>query len=356
MASIDFVGVSVASGDTTILEEISFSVADGELVGIIGPSGSGKTTLIRTVAGLEAVASGTLLIDGADSRRVPVAERDVAMVHQDPALFLHRNVQRNVAFPLEIRRQTAEEIRERVGAETRALHLEHLLTRQASHLSRGEAQLVQIARALVRAPRVLLLDEPLASLDEQLQRRMRAELSLLQGGYGVTTIMTTNDPIDAVTMPSRLVALDHGRVVQSGTVAEVRDDPVTLDVAMSTGEWWTLPITVHQRAGGLWLVTAANGRHVVEHRAWTPALQAHVGRDLRLGFRPEDVTPAPSGSIDGVVIRVVPGAATGLYVDVGGHTIGVRSGAGCEVGQRVSFRLDQATVFDGDGRRVCRLG
>jgi ABC-type sugar transport system ATPase subunit len=228
MASVEFDSVTIAVNGTIVLSDVSLDIADGEFVGVIGASGSGKTTLIRTIAGFTDVVRGRVLLDGLDVAGTKTADRDLGMVFQEPVMFPTRNVRRNVSFPLEIRRQEREEIRDRVDAEARAMHLEHLLTRRPDELSRGETQLVEIARAMVRTPRVLLLDEPLASLDAARQAQMRTELAVLQSGYGVTTIMATNDPVDAMTMPSRLVVIHRGNIVQVGHPDVVHRRPSTL--------------------------------------------------------------------------------------------------------------------------------
>lgn len=231
---------------TEALGGVDLDVGDGELMAVVGVSGSGKTTLLRVIAGLDPVASGSVLMDGRDVTDLDPGSRDVAMVFQFPHLLPHRNVGRNVAFPLEVRRQTVDEIRTRVGAEARALHIETLLERSPNELAAGEAQLVQIARALVRVPRVLLLDEPLARLDAHVRERMRRELRMLQRGYGVTTVLATNDPVEAMAMSDRLAVLDAGRVVQVGPPLEVYRSPVSLLVARLTGP---LAITVLEVEG-----------------------------------------------------------------------------------------------------------
>lgn len=266
---------------TVALDRIDLDIGDGELVAVIGPSGSGKTTLLRAIAGLDA-AAGTILMDADDVTALPPSERDVAMVFQFPHLLPHRTVGRNVAFPLEVRRETIAEIRTRVSAEARALHIETLLGRSPQELSAGEAQLVQIARALVRVPRVLLLDEPLARLDAHVRERMRRELRLLQRGYGVTTILTTNDPVEAMAMADQLVVLDAGRVVQAGPPLDVHREPASLLVAQLTGALDTAMVEVTADSDGYWL----RGPEGVE-RAWRPSLAAHVGGWVVRGVRPD---------------------------------------------------------------------
>ncbi len=351
MARVVFDEVTVAVDGDVVLDDVSLDIAHGEVVGVIGPSGSGKTTLIRTIAGFTDIVRGHLFFDDIDVTTMRTADRDVAMVFEEPALFRSRNVRRTVAFPLEIRKQAPEEIRHRVDAEIRAMHLEHLLGRQPHELSRGEAQLVQIARALVRAPRVLLLDDPLATLDTVRHEQMRSELAVLQAGYGVTTVIATNDPADAMQLSSRLVVLDAGRVVQFDTSWAVRRAPATLDAAAATGDCWRVTATVSaDTAGGFWLTVGgrgnATGRTAMRHRAWSAALQPYVGRQVTLGVRPEDVVVSSAGAIQGEVCTIVPGSPHSSICDVAGWRLGFRHEPEVRLHDLVRLRLDHLVVFD----------
>jgi ABC-type sugar transport system ATPase subunit len=351
MASVEFDSVTIAVGGTIVLSDVSLDIADGEFVGLIGPSGSGKTSLIRTIAGFTDVVRGRVLLDGIDVAHTKTADRDLGMVSQEPITFRTRNVRRNVSFPLEIRRQEWAEIRDRVDAEVRAMHLEHLLTRHPNELSRGETQLVQIARAMVRTPRVLLLDEPLANLDTARQAQMRTDLAVLQSGYGVTTIMATNDPVDAMTMPSRLVVIHRGKVVQVGRPDTVYRSPATIDAALGTGECWVLPATVRADREGFWLdvehrTGPAGAGPAFRHRAWTPALADHVGAEVKLGIRPRDVVVSPTGTILASMTKIVPGVPGGAYCDVAGWRCGLTLPADAREGDVVRVQIDRLLVFD----------
>jgi ABC-type sugar transport system ATPase subunit len=358
MARIDFDDVTVAVDGNVVLHNITLGIDDGEFVGVIGPSGSGKTTLLRTLAGFTDVVEGRVLLDGIDVTQVKTADRDIGMVFQDPVLFGNRNVRRNVSFPLEIQKRNVEEIAQRVNAEVRSMHIEHLLLRHPKELSRGEAQLVQIARAMVRTPRVLLLDEPLASLDVHLQARMRAELSMLQAGYGVTTVMTTNDPNDAVSMPSRLIVVDSGCVVQIDTPAAVRKRPATVDAAVSTGECWLLPATVLRADEGFWLrFDGRDGEEACRCKAWAPALSSRVGEAVVIGMRSDGVHIVANGTITARIRRVLPGSGGIALCAMGGRDIGVIADAGAGPDDIVNLRFDEFVVFDGaSGRSICSVG
>lgn len=272
--------------DEVALRSVTLDIADGTVVGVVGPSGSGKTTLLRVIAGLDVPDEGTVRFDGVDVTRASPAARDVAMVFQSPVLMPRRDVGRNVAFPLEIRHLPPSEVADRVRAEVRALHIEHLLRRAPTELSAGEQQVVQIARSLVRVPAVLLLDEPLALVDPAARARLRAELKMLQDGYGVTTVVATNDHVEAMVLPHRLVVLEAGSVVQVGTPLAVYHDPATLAAATATGEVdlsrWRVRVAdravVADRDGTVW------------HPTWIDAFGAHDGATVFAARRPDGAT------------------------------------------------------------------
>ncbi len=346
MAAVTFERAAIDVDGTRVLSDVTLDIADGEFLGVIGPSGSGKSTLLRAVAGFADVVSGRLLIDGDDMNGVRAGRRDVGMVFQDPVLFPNRTVERNIAFPLEVRRRPAEEIHDRVGAEVRAMHVEHLLERRPDTLSRGEAQLVHVARAMVRTPRVLLLDEPLATLDDALRNRIRAELRMLQEGYDVTTLMATNDPDDAMQLPHRLAVIHRGHVVQVGTPGEVRRAPATLDAALATGESSMLTVRVAGDHQGFWLESLP-GEGGFRHRVWAPVLAEWVGADVTLMIRPDDIVVSPTGPIVANVVRAVPGQPAVVMCAVAGRTMIVHhADAEADAGDRIRLRLDHGVVFD----------
>jgi len=349
MASLVFDDVSVTIDGTALLDGVSLDVADGEFVGVVGPSGSGKTMLLRATAGLVRTSRGTISFDGVDMTRETPGRRDVGMVFQQAALLPHVSVRRNVAFPLEVRRQTVEEIRRRVDAEVRALHIEELLLRRPDELSYGEQQMVQIARALVRVPRLLLLDEPFASLDEHLRQRMRSEIAMLQAGYGVTTMMTTNDPRDVAALAGSVIVLDRGHVAQVGPTADVRRWPRTLLAAAATGELSTFDATVIAERTGSWLVrNGQRGGPGLRIRAWSPAIAAYDGRRVTVAVRPEDVVAGRSGAVKAVIDRSIPGATVTVQVLAAGARIAAvpATGEALERGDEVGIRFDHVMVFD----------
>lgn len=349
MADVVLDRVSVGTKAPLRLAAVSLSIADGEFVGVIGGSGSGKTTLIRAIAGLESLSGGSVVFDGVDVTRSSPGERDIAMVFQSPALLGHLSVRDNVAFPLSTRRNDIDDTRQRVDAEARALRIDDLLHRAPNQLSVGEQQMVQIARALVRVPRVLLLDEPFAALDEQLRQRMRGEIGLLQEGYGVTTVMTTNDPIDAVSLPSKLVVLDEGRLVQFDRTDEVRRAPATALAAAATGHVSLVLMTVVADTRGFWLMREdPAGGELVRIRAWAPVLRSYVGREVLVGLRPEHVVVDVNGTVAARVERRITASPGSVQCVVAGQRITATTEPGTAVtaGDAITVRIDHHIVFD----------
>ena len=365
--------VSVRLDGHEVLRDVGFDVDDGTFAAVVGPSGSGKTTLLRLVAGLVRQQQGQVLFDGHDVSTVEPGRRGIGMVFQAPALFPHRNVRRNVSFPLEMRRETTASIRARVDAETRAMHIEHLLLRDPGELSRGEQQMVQIARTMVRAPRVLLLDEPFAPLDAHLRRTMRAEIKLLQEGYGVTTLMATNDPDDLGLLAEQIIVLGSGpaaspgsgpadtspshssppsrsspssnpsaggagrggtgrdgddggatTVVQSGSREQIAAAPFSLDVATSVGHLTTLRARIEVVSGEAWIVTPSGS---VRLRSWAPTSTTRHGEEVVLGFRAGELVAQPNGGILATFERRVPGSPEPLLCRVDGRLVNAIDGA-----------------------------
>ena len=347
MAAVALEAATVGTDGGHALDGVDLDIADGEFVAVIGPSGSGKTSLLRAIAGLAAVQSGRVLIDGRDTTGVAPGDRDVAMVFQQSALLPHRSVRRTISFPLELRRHQEAEIRQRVDAEVRALHIESLLERDPGHLAEGEAQLVQLARSMVRVPRVLLLDEPFAHLDEHVRATMRAEIGMLQRGYGVTTVMATNDGVDAMTLAHRVVVLDRGRVIQFATPDVVRWSPASLTAAMAAGDVSCFPAELVSDLDGDRIVRrGASGD--VEFRHLVSSHEAIDGcRAVVVGVRPNDVLLDQRGPIDAVVERHVPGPGRSVSYEFAGVRVEVATRPPLpDVGTHVRLRIRRVLVFD----------
>jgi ABC-type sugar transport system ATPase subunit len=223
------------AGDLTALSALDLTIPAGELLVILGPSGSGKTTLLRLIAGLEAPSSGGVWIEGREVTGVPPHRRDVAMVFQHPALYPHLRVLDNLAFGLRARGLPRNQVLARVNLVAGMLGLDHLLRRYPSALSGGERQRVAIGRAVVRQPRVLLLDEPFSSLDSPLRAALREDVVELHRRLGTTLVHVTHDQAEALVMGDRIAILDRGRLLQCGTPRMIYECPANRFVASFVG-------------------------------------------------------------------------------------------------------------------------
>lgn len=345
MASVVLDGVRVRKDGADVLRGVDLTVEDGALVALVGTTGSGKTTVLRTVAGLDRPVAGRVLIGGADVTGLPPDARDAALVFQRPAIYPNRTVRGNIAFPLEMRHQAVEEIRQRVGAEARALHIEALLAERPDRLSAGQQHAVQIARALVRQPAVLLLDEPFVTIDEVWSEQLRRELHLLRSGFGTTTLMAAAGAHDAMTADV-VVVLEAGRVAQVGAPLDVYHSPRTAAAAFLTGDADVFEVTVERDAegNGAWLRNPGFGV-----RTWRPAVADHVGRRLQLVVRPEWWQLDEQGAVRVTVDRVVfAGAGSSLACRAGDDrlTVALPDGATARAGETIALRLDRFALLD----------
>jgi len=246
------------------VDGVSFQVEPGAFYTLLGPSGCGKTTTLRCVAGLERPDGGAIMVAGrrvsGEGQFVPPHKRDIGMVFQSYAIWPHMTVFENVAFPLRVARGIpAKDISRRVEEALATVQLAGYGGRMATQLSGGQQQRLALARALVRRPKLLLLDEPLSNLDAKLRDLMRTEMRELQRALGITTLYVTHDQAEALSMSSRIAVMEHGRVMQEGTPREIYQRPAARFVADFVGNANFLDATVGERAdfGGMWLETAA---------------------------------------------------------------------------------------------------
>ena len=339
MAIVELEKVSKRYGDVVAVQDFNLSTTDGEFVVLVGPSGCGKTTTMRMIAGLEAITAGSIRIGGRDVVGMIPRERDVAMVFQNYALFPHMNVFGNMAFGLRLRKLPKKQIEEQVQRAAKILGIESLLNRKPKELSGGQRQRVALGRAIVREPRVFLMDEPLSNIDAKLRVEMRAEIIKLQRRLGVTTFYVTHDQVEALSMGDRVVVMLDGRVQQVGAPKDLYNKPANRFVAgfigspamnfvrvrsgkdgsISAGpdfriflpesliekvgqlgldEVWVGIRPEHlkiQRESGAITKNVINGRvEVVEPQGSTTIIQLSVGADIRLiALINEQVEPAP---------------------------------------------------------------
>ncbi|EXJ14305.1 ABC transporter ATP-binding protein [Imhoffiella purpurea] len=287
MAEIILEGVTKRFADgTTAVRDATFSIHDGELFILVGPSGCGKSTLLNMIVGLEEMSGGDLRVDGRSMRGVDPKDRDMAMVFQSYAIYPHMSVGENIAFPLKLAKVSAEETASRVSQVADLLGLGDLLDRKPETLSGGQRQRVAMGRAMVRRPKVFLLDEPLSNLDAQFRGQMRAELARLQRRLGVTTVYVTHDQTEAMTLGDRVAILRDGEVQQVATPRALYSAPANLFVAGFIG---TPPMNLlPARIGDDRLsVATAEISLTLDERA---AIDLPNG-PLIVGIRPESLVP-----------------------------------------------------------------
>ena len=289
-------------GDITVIHDLSLDVADGEFIVIVGPSGCGKSTLMRMVAGLETVTDGRILIDGKVVNQLEPAERDIAMVFQNYALYPHMSVYDNMAYGLKIRGLSKNEIREQVAKAADILELTHFLERRPRQLSGGQRQRVAMGRAIVRQPKVFLFDEPLSNLDAKLRVQMRLEIQKLHRRLGTTSLYVTHDQVEAMTLAHRMVVMNRGVAEQVGTPSEVFEKPASIFVAAFIGSPPMNLIPV--RVDSLRRVRDDKGMGLnVPGRLVPPELE---DREVYLGMRPEHMRlHAPGVPIEIEMIEVL---------------------------------------------------
>lgn len=292
--------VQKSFGSVTVIPEVDLTIEDGEFVVFVGPSGCGKSTLLRLIAGLEEASEGRVLIGGRDVTDAAPAARGVAMVFQSYALYPHLTVAENIAFPLKVAKLPRGEVGERVRAVAAMLDLEPLLDRRPRALSGGQRQRVSIARAVVREPAVLLLDEPLSNLDAELRVRMRHEFARLHQRLGATMIYVTHDQLEAMTLANRIVVMGEGRVEQVGAPMAIYDRPANLAVARAIGSPGMNLLAVRieaAREDGADVALPGGGTMRLGVRV--PA--GDVGAAATLGVRPEHLRPDEAGPFEGAV-------------------------------------------------------
>ncbi len=321
MASLRFEGVKKTyPNGTVVIHGIDVDVKDGEFVVIVGPSGCGKSTLMRMVAGLESVTAGQVLIDGKVVNDLEPAERDIAMVFQNYALYPHMSVFDNMAYGLKIRKFSKDEIKQRVNAAAAILELGALLERRPGQLSGGQRQRVAMGRAIVREPKVFLFDEPLSNLDAKLRVQMRLEIQKLHRRLKTTSLYVTHDQIEAMTLAERMIVMNQGVPEQIGTPGEVFDKPASVFVATFIGSppMNLLPVEVDAQGQ----IKQDNGQPVQFTSDLVPA--SVRGRKVFLGIRPEHINLHVPGVTTQVEMVEILGSEQLLHLGCGDYRIIVR--------------------------------
>ena len=301
---IEFKNVNKTFGGTSVVDDLSLKIDDGEFVVLLGPSGCGKTTTLRMLAGLESVTSGDIFIQGKRVNDVPTQHRDLAMVFQSYALYPHMTIAQNIGYPLRVRKLDKAERAARVKRVAAMLEIESLLDRKPRQLSGGERQRVALARAIVREPRAYLMDEPLSNLDARLRVQMRGELKHLQHQLGTTTIYVTHDQAEAMTLASRVAVMKKGRLQQFDAPMNIYNHPANRFVAEFVG---------------------------------SPSMNFIEGSPLTMGIRPEHIQvlsqPQDGAMAAKVYVTEQMGNETFVFLDAGTNRLIARAPA--------DFRADE---------------
>ena len=349
MAAISFERISKQYGKSgRTIHELSLQIADGELIVLVGPSGCGKSTLLRMVAGLESITEGTISIGDRVVNDVDPADRDIAMVFQNYALYPHMTVRQNLAYGLKNRGVPKPEIESRVAEAARIIALGSFLDRTPRQLSGGQRQRVAMGRAIVREPAAFLFDEPLSNLDAKLRVQMRGELRQLQRRLGTTSIYVTHDQLEAMTLADRLVVLNAGRIEQIGTPLEVYRKPASTFVAEFIGT----------PAMNLMAARFEGGRFHIGEGSLPAAGDLPVS-DVLVGVRAEDLRLAPPDAPDGLSMQVAYIEELGAQRLVHGHTAGlpiaIMLGVDFELAETLRLVADPAAIHVFDTATCKRL-
>ena len=362
MAEIELRNVDKHFGAVHVIRDVNLTVKDKEFVVFLGPSGCGKTTTLRAIAGLEAIDTGDILIDGVPVQNLHASQRDVAFVFQNYALYPHLTVYENMAFPLRAVRQSQEEVDRMVRSVATSLGISHLLKRRPSALSGGDMQRVAIGRSLVRRPKALLLDEPIGSLDAKLREGMRVELKRLHVENGSTSIYVTHDQVEAMSLADRIVVMNEGTLQQVGTPSEVYLYPANLFVAQFIGSpVMNIAATAVKDEGGSARI-AVDSESFELPRELLGMLEAKKAGELSLGVRPEGILISREEKpgyrpLEAHLIQPY-GAFDIVDLKVGGNTLRARTASRYvgRPGDRVWVRIDPAQAHFFDTKSGASLG
>jgi multiple sugar transport system ATP-binding protein len=371
VARVDFVEVSKSYGETGAVSNVNLTVEEGEFLVLLGPSGCGKSTLLKMIAGLEDVTDGEIYIDDRMVNYMHPAQRNVAMVFQNYALYPHMTVFDNIGFPLKMTGVPKQTIRDKVVAAAQVLGLDPYLDRRPEHLSGGQRQRVALGRAIVREPAVFLMDEPLSNLDAQLRVQTREELLKLHERLRTTTIYVTHDQIEAMTMGTRIVVMRGGVVQQVGKPQEVYDHPVNTFVAAFLGSPRINLYTGRIEGGEAGhAFVAGEVRIPLPDRLAREAISVTEGSEVAIGVRPEDIgialndaTPATAETVQlPARVALVEPVGSDLYVNAatGGISWMARTDPRLAVARgsavTLTLNLRHAHLFGPDGRNLALAG
>ena len=331
--SISFKRVVKQFGDTTVVDNLSLDIKDGEFVVLLGPSGCGKTTTLRMLAGLESITSGEIYLGDQLINDVPTQRRDLAMVFQSYALYPHMTIRENIAYPLRVRKLSGDIQKTKVERVAQLLEIESLLERKPRQLSGGERQRVALARSIVREPRAYLMDEPLSNLDARLRVQMRGELKRLQHQLKTTTVYVTHDQAEAMTLAHRVAVMQKGKLQQFDTPMNIYERPANKFVAEFVGS-----PSMNFLEGRV----DPNSRAFLSGEVKIPLKEEQLRHNgqVVMGIRPEDISiTTDRPTLDSLAARVyvteLLGNETFVFLMLAGDRLIARAGA--------DFRADEET-------------
>ena len=335
------------------VKDFNLDIKEKEFVIFVGPSGCGKSTTLRMIAGLEKISDGELWIDGKCMNEVPSCDRDMAMVFQNYALYPHMSVYDNIAYSMKLKKIPKKEIEKRVEEVAKKLGIFEVLDRKPKELSGGQKQRVAMGRAIVREPKVFLMDEPLSNLDAKLRNHMRGEISKLYQELSSTFIYVTHDQVEAMTLGTKIVVLKDGEIQQVATPRELYEQPENLFVAGFIG---TPPMNLFEGAcvpvnGVLHIKIGDALFPLPEQTAERLRRKDYINQEIVIGIRGEDIRLATDGTMEGKVeIYEMLGDHVYLYFTYNGQKVSVRVPADTTVQRedivRVTFDMEKIHLFD----------
>lgn len=347
-------------GGVTAVKDFNMDIKEKEFVIFVGPSGCGKSTTLRMIAGLEAISDGELLMDGKRMNEVPSCDRDMAMVFQNYALYPHMSVYDNIAYSMKLKHVPKTEIRQKVEEVAAKLGLSEVLDRKPKELSGGQKQRVAMGRAIVRKPKVFLMDEPLSNLDAKLRNQMRAEIAKLYQELDSTFIYVTHDQVEAMTLGTKIVVLKDGEIQQIATPQELYDHPANLFVAGFIG---TPPMNLFEGIcvpveGVLHIQIGDAQFKVPKQMAEALRRKDYINQKIIIGIRAEDMRLVPEGAMEAEVqVYEMLGDYAYLYISYAGQKVSVRVPADTKVrrGDRVKLMPDMEKIHLFDALRENRI-
>ena len=340
-------------GDVTVIEKMNLKIREGEMLALLGPSGCGKSTTLFTICGIHRVDGGRVLFGEKDVSRVPAQQRNVGVVFQSYALYPHMSVFENIAFPLTVRKENKNTIRDKVAEIAELVHIGELLERRPEQLSGGQQQRVALARALVRKPGILLLDEPLANLDAKLRLEMRSEIRRIQLETGISAVLVTHDQVEAMSMSDRIAIMREGEILQVASPTEMYQRPVNDFVAGFLGN---PPIAFLNALVQDGKIDVLNGKIQFD---FPRNAKPSNGTKIRLGIRPEHYQPNNPIQIPGTISFVETQGRENLYdvqLEDGSILRSIQSSAvgTIEKNSQVGWGVqpDQLLIFDQAGNCI----